>query len=220
MIYNRDRLLAILTGIVCALIFIGGTFLGALHSLEELGNYGWLAVSAFLIADLAVIWACIIDYYEDGNLMEWTSWIIKFLISGLLLFNGAAIAHQMINQSRADREETKRVDESAKVYKETRNRRLAENIHRRELQSDKEENVERSKGSFLDRYIHWPLFKYLPGIVGLFCILIMTFVSKISEQKTKESSQTQNQVSPQQISTFSTHSGNASNVTPISNSRP
>lgn len=174
--------MAILTGIICALIFIGCTALGAIYSLQELGPLGILSVAGFLIADIVMVWAAYIDYKEDGTGLEWTSWAVKFFLSAVLLLTGGAIAYKLFYRAEVEAAANRRAESTAKVRNETKDRRLARQIHQDELKADRE-RLQQTGDGWLSWYINWPLFKYTPGIAGLIALLALTLVQKLSKTK-------------------------------------
>ena len=51
--YDRNKVFAVATGILCALIFYAGTALGGYHSITELGVIaGLMSLACYLICDL------------------------------------------------------------------------------------------------------------------------------------------------------------------------
>lgn len=186
--YNREKTLAVVTGIVCALIFCAGTSLGAVHSLKELGAIGALSVACYLIADVAVMWAAYIDYKEDGNALEWTAWLVKYALSLYLLFSGGCIAYLMIANAQGERATATRQELYQKTYddclakggKPAPCRKLASEFNATEAQTQKKEKEERAESAgWLNDYVSWPLFKYFPGLLGVLGLIVLTLVSKI-----------------------------------------
>jgi len=188
MAYNREKTLAVVTGIVCALIFCAGTALGAVHSLRELGAIGVLSVACYLIADIAVCWAAYIDYKEDGNAMEWTAWIVKYALSLYLLFSGGCIAYLMITNAQGERATFTRQELYQKTYddcierggKPVSCRKLASEFNQTEAQTQQKDKEQKAENAgWLNDYVSWPLFKYFPGLLGVFGLIGLTLVSKI-----------------------------------------
>ncbi len=188
MAYNREKTLAVVTGIVCALIFCAGTSLGAYHSLRELGAIGVLSVACYLIADIAVCWAAYIDYKEDGNALEWTAWIVKYVLSLFLLFSGGCIAYLIITNSQNERATMTRQELYQKTYddcierggKPVSCRKLAGEFNQTEAQAQKKDKDEKTeKAGWINDYVSWPLFKYFPGLLGIVGLIALTLVSKI-----------------------------------------
>lgn len=186
--YNREKTLAVVTGIVCALIFCAGTSLGAVHSLKELGAIGVLSVACYLIADVAVVWGAYIDYKEDGNALEWTAWIVKYALSLYLLFSGGCIAYLMITNAQGERATVTRQELYQKTYddcigrggKPTPCRKLASEFNQGEAQAQKKEKEQKAEGAgWINDYVSWPLFKYFPGLLGVLGLIVLTLVSKI-----------------------------------------
>jgi hypothetical protein len=187
--YNREKALAVVTGIVCALIFLAGTALGAVHSLRELGAIGVLSVACYLIADVAVMWAAYIDYREDGNAMEWAAWFVKYALSLYLLFSGGSIAYLMMSNAQGERATMNRQELYQKTYDECIDkggkppacRKLASEFNAAETQTQtKEKDAKAESAGWINAYVSWPLFKYAPGLLGLVGMIVLTLVSKIS----------------------------------------
>ena len=96
--YDRQKTLAVVTGLTCCLVFAGGTALGSYHAITTIGiAAGLLAIASYILADIAVAWAAYIDYHEDQNAMEWASWAVKYIVSFYLLFSGGCIAFAMFD---------------------------------------------------------------------------------------------------------------------------
>lgn len=194
--YNREKTLAILTGIVCALIFLCGTTLGAIHSINALGMFGLLSVACYLICDGAIIWASFIDYHEDGNAMEWAAWGVKYLLAAYLLFSGGCIAWLMMMESGRDKAQTSRTSAYQKTFddcmakngKPVTCRKVAESLLKNETENDKAQITEKSDAAgIIKTYVDMPLFKYLPGLLGLFGMFVLTLVSKLAPQEGRTS---------------------------------
>lgn len=197
MAYNREKTLAIVTGIVCALIFCAGTALGSYHAIITIGAFaGMLATACYLIGDIAIAWAAYIDYQEDGNAMEWASWAVKYGLSFYLLFSGGCIAYMLFNDGATQTGRTatmKRASEAqatclkntgangAKVTNAAQAacRKVYEAQLSSETATDKEKEGNRVK--WVDDFTTFPLFNYIPGILGLASLLLITFVSKLSK---------------------------------------
>lgn len=203
--YDREKTLAIITGLVCALIFLCGTLLGGIHSMTELGMLGVLSVACYLICDAAVAWAAYIDYQEDNNAMEWTAWAVKYVLSAYLLFSGGCIAYLMIKNAGNERQTANR----SAIYQEQYDRcmqgkganpvscrKLASEFNKGEAASQNEHNQAKEKNAeFVETYLNWPLFKYFPGLLGLGGLFALTLVSKLMRTK-----KTRNHSQPKQFS--------------------
>lgn len=190
--YNREKTLAIVTGIVCALIFLCGTVLGSLHSIQALGALGALSVACYLICDVAVAWAAYIDYQEDGNAMEWTAWVVKYALSGYLLFSGGCIAYLMIKERSSEAGTNQRAALYQQNYEKciasgskagqcramARDFNQGESARAADAQAKKE-----SDAGVIEDYVNFPLFKYLPGLLGLAGLFGLTLVSKLQRQQ-------------------------------------
>lgn len=193
--YSRDKSLAILTGIICALIFISGTSLGAYYAVSKLGIIpGLMATACYLILDLCIIWGSYIDYHEDRNIMEWISWGVKYTasfymltVSGIIVYVAIFSADTQVKKSSnidmALAAQTKCLQNSGtqqacrKVYestlKETTN---VDSLNSRSELASNQWAFEISKN---------PLFHYSPGLIGLIGILILTFVCKLYSKEEK-----------------------------------
>lgn len=204
--YNREKTLAVVTGIVCALIFLAGTALGSIHAIKLIGALGVLAVACYVIADIAVAWAAYIDYQEDGNAMEWTAWIVKYVLSAYLLFTGGCIAYVLFTsgETQASRTATstrasdaqKQCLESAKQANGGKLPRTAtaecRKVYEAQLSAEssgdnKKEEARVKQSGWVDDFVAWPLFNYLPGILGLIGLFFLTLVSKLSKNSQGQS---------------------------------
>lgn len=197
--YNRERTLAILTGVVCALIFLAGTALGATHSLKTLGIFGLLSVACYAIADIAVAWASYIDYKEpNGTPMNWTAWIVKYVISAYLLVSGGAIAYLMIENAELETGANQRAQTYQQAFdncmkqpkaRATQCRKFAENLNNNETQLAKDTKTQReTSAGWVHNLVTFPLFKYMPGFLGLGGLLALTFMDKLSPSKKQKKS--------------------------------
>lgn len=194
--YNREKTLAIVTGIVCALIFLSGTALGAIHSMMALGAFGVLSVACYLIADSAIIWAAFIDYHEDGGAMEWSAMAVKYILSAYILFSGGCIAWLMISEGLTSKAQVSR----GTLYQETYDKcmqqsnakprsceRMAKELLSNETSNDKQKAKQHDEqAGFIKTYVDWPLFKYFPGLLGLFGLFVLALVSKLAPQDEEE----------------------------------
>jgi len=191
--YDREKTLAVLTGIVCVLVFLAGTALGGYHAFSVVGAFaGLLALASYGLADVAVAWGSYIDYKESGGPMEWTAWAVKYILSFYLLFSGGCIAYTLFYtsegsasraevQQRASKAQAECLGASGsqrgrnqacqKVYDSTFESGMAEIAKKTEGESSAERTIK--------KFIAFPLFHYLPGILGLLGILAFTLVSKI-----------------------------------------
>lgn len=192
--YDREKTLAVLTGIVCVLVFLAGTALGGYHAFVIVGPFaGLLALASYGLADVAVAWGSYIDYKESGGPMEWTAWAVKYILSFYLLFSGGCIAYTLFYTSEgltsrtevqqraskaqseclsADGSQRGRNAACQKVYDSTFEAGMAELNKKAEGESSAETSIK--------KFIAFPLFHYLPGILGLAGILAFTLVSKLT----------------------------------------
>lgn len=191
--YDREKTLAIVTGIVCALIFLCGTALGAYHSVKAIGFIGVLSVACYLIADAAVIWSAYIDYKESGTPMEWAAWGVKYGLSLYLLVSGGCIVYVLIGNTEAETGTKARSGLYQKTYddcmakpkaKAADCRRLASEFNNGETKLAAEDrNAKREENSMVEWYVNLPLFKYIPGILGLAGLFVLTLVSKLQRPR-------------------------------------
>ena len=194
MAYNREKTLAIVTGIVCGLIFLAGTVLGSYHAIITIGVFaGALATACYLIGDIAIAWAAYIDYEEDGNAMEWAAWAVKYGLSFYLLFSGGCIAYMLFTDGGTQNSRTatmKRASEAQAACVKNAGvkpsnsalaacRRIYETTLQTESAADQTKETERVK--WVDDFTSFPLFNYIPGIAGLASLLLLTFVSKLTK---------------------------------------
>lgn len=196
--YDRNRAIAVLTGVVCALISIGGTVLGSIYALQELGSIGLLSVAGFVVADVTMAWASYIDYKEDGTSLEWCAWLVKFVLAAVLILTGAAVTYQMVTEGKWESARKSRTEATRGAQREVdckgltpaqcrqalrEQRRLGDEVHKRELASDEKTRQEASaavKDSWLIWYAGLPVFKYVPGLSGLLCLFALTLVAKLA----------------------------------------
>src|SRR5215210_2368024 len=190
--YNREKTLAVVTGIVCALIFAAGTLLGSYHAIITIGVFaGALATACYLIGDIAIAWAAYIDYQEDGNAMEWGAWAVKYVLSFYLLFSGGCIAYMLFTDGATQTGRTatkKRASEAQQSCLKSATaaaggkpltnsaqaacRKIYEAQLGAETAADNETEGKREK--WVDAFTGFPLFNYIPGIGGLCGLLLLT----------------------------------------------
>lgn len=190
--YNRNRLFAVATGILCALVFTAGTALGGFHSISTLGAFGILSLACYVILDLAVVVASILDYMEDGNIIEWSAWGVKVVGTIFLLFSGGCIAWVLFENAAVSGAQKARVEAATSAYKDCvasaktradKNRctQLASNIQKNETdKADADAETRKENAGWVAKYVEWPLFKYLPGILGAICLFFLGLVAKIN----------------------------------------
>lgn len=183
--YNRDRTIALLTGIVCFLITLAGTALGAIEAWKALALFALLTIAGYLIADLVMAWAAYIDYKEDGTMLEWVSWAVKFILAAVLIFQGAMIAYRLFNQAETVSSEKSRTERVIEVRKQTKDRRLARQVNADEIKAG-EEIAKAKSGNWAEQYMAWPAWRYVPAFAGIACLLILTLAHKICPKQTDE----------------------------------
>lgn len=218
MAYNREKTLAIVTGIVCALIFCAGTALGGIHAITTIGALGILAVACYLIGDIAIAWAAFIDYQEDGNAMEWTAWAVKYILSAYLLFSGGCIAYMLFTSGETQTSRTATAGRATQAQKDCLDNAKAANggklprgaqtqcteVYKAQLgaESTADNKTESQRIKWVDDFVAFPLFNYIPGILGLAGLFFLTLVSKLSKGSAGQSGQSHN-YSPGQSGNYS-----------------
>lgn len=187
--YSREKTLAIVTGLVSALIFLAGTALGSYHAITTIGVLaGLLATGCYIIGDVAMIWAAFIDYHEDRNAMEWASWGVKYGLSFYLLFSGGCIAYTLFNDSATTSSRNAAVqranDAQASCLKAGGKPVACRKTFEAALAGEREQDStkESKRVKWVDDFVSFPLFNYLPGILGLLSLLVLTFVSKLNRE--------------------------------------
>ena len=191
--YDREKVFALATGALCFLVFCAGTALGAYHSITELGWIaGLMSVACYLICDLALLVAAIVDYAEDGNPLEWAAWVVKGALSLYLLFSGGCIAYLLLEKAQTENAMVGRVSNSQKAFndclelaKTTKDKNRC-NALARTIQETESANATSAKGErraaagWVGQYLEWPLFKYFPGILGVIALLGLALAGKIN----------------------------------------
>lgn len=191
--YDRSKLFAVATGLLCALVFLAGTSLGAYHSLTELGMIaGLMSVACYLICDLALVVASVVDYAEDNNPLEWCAWLVKGFLTVYLLFSGGCIAFLLLEKAQTESALTSRVASSQKAFNDclasaqttkdkNRCNALARTIQETEgANASAAKDERRAAAGWIASYVEWPLFKYLPGILGALCLFGLTLAAKLN----------------------------------------
>lgn len=191
--YDRNKVFAIATGLLCALVFLAGTSLGAYHSLTELGLIaGLMSLACYLICDLALVVASVVDYAEDGNPLEWCAWLVKGFLSLYLLFSGGCIAYLLLEKAQTESALVSRVASSQKAFNDclasaqttkdkNRCNALARTIQETEsANASAAKDERRASAGWIAAYVEWPLFKYLPGILGALCLFGLTLAAKLN----------------------------------------
>lgn len=192
--YNREKTLAVLTGLVCVLVFLAGTALGGYHAFTIVNVFaGLLALASYGLADVAVAWGSYIDYKESGGAMEWTAWVVKYVLSFYLLFSGGCIAYTLFYTSEGAASRTEIQQRASKAQSEClaadgsqKGRNVAcQRVYDSTFAAgmgelNKKAEGETSAESSIKKFIAFPLFHYLPGILGLCGILAFTLVSKLT----------------------------------------
>lgn len=193
-LYDREKTIALVTGVICALIFLGGTALGGYHAFVMIGAFaGVLATASYLIADAVISWAAVVDYHEDGTPMEWAAWAVKYGLSLYMLFSGGCIAYKLFTLSEAETAITQRTGAATKAYNDcvaaarTNRQRSACRQFAGDVQA-KEATAQTAKAqaerpAWIDKFTTHPLFNYLPGILGLLGAALLTLISKIFPQR-------------------------------------
>lgn len=189
--YDRDKAVAVATGIICFLVFLCGTSLGAFHSITTIGFIGILSVACYLIADIVICWAAYIDYKENGGAIEWAAWVVKYMLTVYLLFSGSCIAYTLMSSGINE----KNVNARSKIYQTTYDncmnkqgskaiscRKLAESFNNDQSKIEQTELSEKKEGNKgIQAFIDWPLFKYMPGILGVLGFVGLTLVIKLKK---------------------------------------
>lgn len=201
--YNREKTLAILTGLLCLCVCGAGTILGSYHAILAIGVFaGILATCCYVIGDLVVIWASWIDYKEDGNAMEWSSWGVKYIISFYLLFSGGGVAYLLFTGGDLENSRNATVKRAEDTFKNCLKSGARQSICQKQYDAiAKSEIAVRAESSpkveWLEKFLAFPLFNYIPGILGLFGALILTFVAKVIAPKKPKRKVEQPQPIPQ-----------------------
>lgn len=193
-LYDREKTIAMVTGVICALIFFGGTSLGSYHAFIMLGIFaGVLATASYLIADAVIIWASVVDYHEDKTPMEWAAWLVKYGLSLYMLIAGGCIAYKLFTGGEAEVALSQRASGTSQAYTDcmknakTKAARagcqgMAKTYNQTEAErADAKTSKERPE--WIDKFTNHPLFNYLPGILGLLGAAFLTLVSKLFPQK-------------------------------------
>lgn len=194
--YNREKTLAVLTGIVCVLVFLAGTALGGYHAFSIIGIIaGLLALASYGLADVAVAWGSYIDYKESGGPMEWTAWIVKYLLSFYLLINGGCIAYSLFYSSEGSMDRSAVIARASAAQKQcleaggsTKGRAAScAKVYETSYAGGMKELEQKASGisdaeSAVKKFLSFPLFHYIPGILGLLGIVAFTLVSKLTTE--------------------------------------
>jgi len=192
--YNREKTLAVLTGIVCVLVFLAGTALGGFHAFSVIGIVaGLLALASYVLADVAVAWGSYIDYKESGGPMEWTAWIVKYLLSFYLLINGGCIAYSLFYSSESAMDRSAVIARAATAQKQCLeaggNQKGRAASCQKTYQATFDAGMKELDGKTaavseaelaVKKFLSFPLFHYIPGILGLLGIVAFTLVSKLT----------------------------------------
>lgn len=198
--YDRNRSIAVLTGIVCMLVSLAGTVLGSYHAINTIGMFaGYLATACYIIADLVVYWAARIDYKEDGNAMEWTAWGVKYGLSILLLLIGGCVAYILFTTGDLESAKTATAERAQKAYQKciesgSRQRICQQQynaVMTNESKLTKETTQDQNqRNQWIEGIVKHPLFNYASGVFGLFGLIALSFVAKVikkSKQKVTKS---------------------------------
>jgi len=189
--YSREKTLAVLTGLICMCVSLGGTVLGSYHAITTIGAFaGLLATACYIIADLVVYWAARIDYKEDGNAMEWSSWGVKYFLSFYLLFTGGCVAYLLFNDGGVQNNRDATVGRAKATFQDCVKSGAKQTICQKQydsvMKSETELNgkvADTAKAEWLEKFLKFPLFNYIPGVLGLFGAVILTFVAKVIANK-------------------------------------
>lgn len=194
MAYDREKTLAILTGLLCLLVFLAGTVLGGYHAFLTIGvGAGILALASYGIADVVIAWASFIDYKESGGAMEWAAWAIKYPLSLYLLVSGGCIAYTMFYTAETANDRTAAVVRASDAQKRCleapgaqRGRQAAcQKTYESTLASESKllgdkKDSEASTEKAVQSFLRFPLFHYIPGILGVFGMIGLTLVAKLT----------------------------------------
>lgn len=199
MAYNREKTLAILTGLLCLLVFLAGTVLGGYHAFLTIGvGAGVLALASYGIADVVIAWASFIDYKESGGAMEWTAWAIKYPLSLYLLVSGGCIAYTMFYTAETANDRTAAVVRASDAQKRCleasgaqKGRQSAcQKVYESTLASESKmlgdkKDSEASTEKAVQAFLRFPLFHYIPGILGVFGMIGLTLVAKLTTERSE-----------------------------------
>lgn len=197
--YNRERTLAVLTGLICMCVSLGGTALGSYHAVASIGVIaGLFATFAYIITDLVVYWAARIDYKEDGNALEWTSWAVKYILSAYLLITGGLVAYTLFDTSAIQESRSATTKRAQSVYDDCIKggskayicQRMYDSTLKAESDADQKKSDTDDYKAQVTGFISFPLFNYIPGLLGLAGAIALTFVSKLMAKKRKPDLQT------------------------------
>lgn len=184
--YNRETSLAILTGIVCGLIFLSATILGAFYNISTIGWIGIFSAAGLVILDFAIIWASYIDYHEDGTLLEYVAWTAKGFGAAYLLFYGGCLIF-VLSEKGFEQGKLQMTNKAAVNYlKECKESGMSERTCRETAKTKiQEENksFSETKPTFADEFVHSPVSKIAGPILGLFFLLALGLTAKFSKEK-------------------------------------
>lgn len=179
--YSRDKALAILTGLMCGLIFLSATTLGTFYYVSTIGWLGIFAASGLLILDMAIIWASYIDHHEDGTILEYVAWSVKGIGAVYLLFFGGCLIYVLSERGfEAEGLKTRNqatVDYLKQCKESGMSERTCRETGKQQIQAVKREEA---PPSFADLYIHHPASKIVGPVLGLICLIALTFAAKWS----------------------------------------
>lgn len=192
--YDREKTLAVLTGLICMCVSFGGTALGSYHAIVVIGVLaGILATACYIIADLVVYWAARIDYKESGNAMEWTSWAVKYILSFYLLFSGGCVAYVLFSESGVQSNRTATTDRAQQQFQQCVKSGAKQSVCQKQydgvLKTESSQNesiASKGKTEWVEKFIQFPLFNYIPGILGLIGAVVLTFVAKLTANKKRK----------------------------------
>lgn len=192
--YDRERTLAVMTGLICLCVSLGGTVLGSYHAIITIGVLaGLLATACYVIADLVVAWAARIDYKESDNAMEWCSWTVKYILSFVLLFIGGCIAYTLFSDGGVENNRNATSGRAKSAFQDCLKNGGKQHICQRQydsvMKNESGVNVDMAnsaKVEWLEKMLHFPLFNYIPGVLGLFGAVALTLVAKLTANKKKK----------------------------------
>lgn len=196
--YDRERSIAVLTGIVAMLVSLAGTVLGSYHAITTIGVIaGSLSTACYAIADLVVYWSARIDYKESGNAMEWTAWAVKYGLSFLLLFIGGCVAYILFSTGDLDSTRTATAQRAQQAFSDCLakggKQRICQNQFDLIMTDESNDTKQRlatqlQSNAWIDKVVSHPLFNYVSGIAGVLGLLALSLVAKLIAKTKKAKS--------------------------------
>lgn len=181
--YDREKTFAVITGLICGLITLSATCLGIAYNLRTMGWFGLFPSLGLLILDLVLFWAAYIDYKEDGTLLEYASWTVKYAGALYLLLYGGVLAFVLATEGKA----LNQLSDVAKI----KNSAFADCLKQGGTQrSCRELNApialqEESANEYLPTLKAWadsPAPKLAGPIFGIVGLIALTLVSKLTTE--------------------------------------